>query len=246
MKKKGLLRKVFVTSMIMVVGVTLLTSCGKKKKITYGDIPGTVTGSIDFSNKDPKLDIDNVISPVGSDIDYTSNLASKGKDSDYSLEVNSSNVKINKPGTYNVEYKVKSNGKTYTDTVKVTITDDEDVTIPQGNNSDNVISESQGDNVPVDNGDGGGASSDQNGDRHLNPGDSANSYKDVSIPNAIIELLNGDAVTISCSTDHYIVATRTDTSTINKNGHNYEVSKLVVVFNTGKEQTLDTLEKKID
>lgn len=246
--RKNVHKKFLIVACVTLSILMLATACGKKKKIPYGDIPGTVTGSIDVSGKDAKLDIDNVIAPVGADIDYTSNLASKGAGPDYSLEVNASNVRTNKPGTYNVEYKVKSNGKTYTDNVKVTITDDEDVTIPQNNNSANNGSESQGNNVPVNNGGNGGASQNngENENKHLDPGDSANSYKNTSIPNAVIELLNGDVVTISCSTDNYIVATRTDTSTVNKNGSNYKILKLVVVFNTGKEQTLDTLEKKID
>ena len=51
---------------------------------------------------------------------------------------------------------------------------------------------------------------------------------------------------ISCSTNKYIISTRTDESTVQKNGHNYKVTKLIVLFNTGAEQTLETVEKKID
>lgn len=71
-------------------------------------------------------------------------------------------------------------------------------------------------------------------------------YKPKNIENAVIELLSGDVVTISCATNKYIVETRTDEATVEKNGHHYQVSKLIVVFNTGAERTLETVEKKID
>lgn len=71
-------------------------------------------------------------------------------------------------------------------------------------------------------------------------------YKPKNIENAVIELLSGDVVTISCATNKYIVETRTDEATVEKNGHHYHVSKLIVVFNTGAERTLETVEKKID
>lgn len=71
-------------------------------------------------------------------------------------------------------------------------------------------------------------------------------YKNVSIGNSSIELLSGDVVTIKCSTNKYIVETKTVESEITKGGHKYKVTKLVVVFNTGAEQTIETIEKRID
>ena len=83
-------------------------------------------------------------------------------------------------------------------------------------------------------------------ERVLITGSNKATIKNKNLENAVIELLSGDVVTISCSTKKYIVATRTDESVVIKNGHNYSVSKLVVVFNTGEERTLETIEKKID
>ena len=71
-------------------------------------------------------------------------------------------------------------------------------------------------------------------------------YKNVSIGNSSIELLSGNVVTIKCSTNNYIVETKTVESEVTKSGHKYKVTKLVVVFSTGKEQTVETIEKRID
>lgn len=60
-----------------------------------------------------------------------------------------------------------------------------------------------------------------------------------------IELLSGSVVKIKCTTSKYIVSTRTDVSTVTKNGTKYRVSKLIVTFNTGAEQVLETNEEKL-
>lgn len=60
-----------------------------------------------------------------------------------------------------------------------------------------------------------------------------------------IELLSGTYVKIKCTNAKYIVSTRTDTSTTVKNGVSYEVSKLVITYNTGAEQVLETVETAI-
>jgi len=61
-----------------------------------------------------------------------------------------------------------------------------------------------------------------------------------------IELLSGSTVKIKCTTTKYIVSTRTDVSTITKNGENYKVSKLIIKYNTGDEQILETNQVKIN
>ncbi len=57
-----------------------------------------------------------------------------------------------------------------------------------------------------------------------------------------IELLSGTYVKIKCTNAKYIVSTRTDTSKVEKNGVTYKVDKLVITFNTGAEQVLETVE----
>ena len=66
------------------------------------------------------------------------------------------------------------------------------------------------------------------------------------IGNYTIELLSGKTITVKNSTSKYIVSTRTETSTITKNGSKYKVSKLIIRYNTGAEQILEVVEEKID
>lgn len=269
-----------------------LTGCGKKKKLSYGDMPGVASGTIDLSGEGAKINIDNIITPIGSDVDYTSGLDVVG-DGEYSVEVNASNVQYDKPGTYTVGYKVKTKDQTYTSNVLVTISEDKSLNVQKP--SQNIISSSTGENVNVSTGNNGSSqgSSTEGQDNNqaaapnvpdgsgnqgnvgsqgsygnqgsANPPDNqggqtnqteppkvlitdsnAPTYTSKSIQNAVIELLSGDVVTIGCSTNKYIIATRTDETMVEKNGHKYQVSKLVIVFNTGDERTLETIEKKID
>lgn len=66
------------------------------------------------------------------------------------------------------------------------------------------------------------------------------------IGNYTIELLSGKTITIKNSTSKYIVSTRTDVSTITKNGNTYKVKQLVIKYNTGAEQILEIMEEKIN
>lgn len=263
---------------LFVLLIVCVTGCGKKKKISYGDMPGVASGTIDLSGEEPKIDIDNIIVPVGSDVDYTSGIDMVG-DGDYSLEVNASNVRYDTPGTYTVGYKVKSGNQTYTSNVLVTVSEDE--TMEGQKPVQNIISSSVGENVNVsgDGGSVGNSGTEQGNNQQAAPGgtnssgnqgasnpsgnqggqtnqtetvkelitdSNAPTFKSQSIQNAVIELLSGDVVTISCSTSKYITSTRTDEMVVEKNGHRYQVSKLIIVFNTGDERTLETIEKKID
>lgn len=309
MKKSNIrLTKILCVAGALVLVIGSMTACGKKKKISYGDTKGVVTGSVDINDNGVKFNLDNVIAPAGSDIDYTSGIKTSGETDDYSLEVNATNVRNDKPGTYTANYTVKSGGSTYTDSIKVTISDNGKKTQEaenqgisgsengQSGNSDTNAGDinsgsnsgNNGGNASDNNGsavnNGGGNNSGSNGagsgntsnngnasnnNGSSNSGNNSNSgsnggsqtkptgpkelitdgsktYGVSKIPNATIELLSGDVVTISCSTNKYIVSTRTDESTVQKNGHNYKVTKLIVLFNTGAEQTLETVEKKID
>ncbi len=323
LKKSNIrLTKILCVAGALVLATGSMTACGKKKKISYGDTKGVVTGSVDINDNGVKFNLDNVIAPAGSDIDYTSGIKTSGETDDYSLEVNATNVRNDKPGTYTANYTVKSGGSTYTDSIKVTISgngkntqeaenqgiggsengqadnsDSNAGNINSGSNSGNSDNASGNNGSAINN--GGGNSSGNNGagngntsngntgnasnnnggsnsGNNSNSGSNSNSgntgsgsgsnggsqtkptapkelitdgsktYGVSKIPNATIELLSGDVVTISCSTNKYIVSTRTDESTVQKNGHNYKVTKLIVLFNTGAEQTLETVEKKID
>lgn len=279
------LTKIICVASALVLVIGSMTACGKKKKISYGDTEGVVTGSLDINDSGVKFNLDNVIAPAGSDIDYTSGIKTSGETDDYSLEVNAVNVRNDKPGTYTANYTVKSGGSTYTDSIKVTISDngknaqeaenhgnsdsengqagnsaanagDINSGSNSGNNGAGSGNTSNNGNASNNNGNsnsGNNSNSESNGGGQTKPTapkelitDGSKTYRVSKIPNATIELLSGDVVTISCSTNKYIVSTRTDESTVQKNGHNYKVTKLIVLFNTGAEQTLETVEKKID
>ncbi len=60
-----------------------------------------------------------------------------------------------------------------------------------------------------------------------------------------IELLSGKFVKLKCTSARYIVSTRTDESQTVKNDRTYQVSKLVITFNTGEERVLETVEKAV-
>ncbi len=60
-----------------------------------------------------------------------------------------------------------------------------------------------------------------------------------------IELLSGKYVKLKCTNAKYIVSTRTDVQTVSKNNQTYEVSKLIITYNTGAEQILETVEKPV-
>lgn len=279
------LTKIICVAGALVLVIGSMTACGKKKKISYGDTEGVVTGSLDINDSGVKFNLDNVIAPAGSDIDYTSGIKTSGETDDYSLEVNAVNVRNDKPGTYTANYTVKSGGSTYTDSIKVTISDNGKNAQEAENHGNSDSENGQAGNSAANAGDinsgsnsgnngAGGGNTSNNGNASNNNGnsnsgnisnsesngggqtkptapkelitDGSKTYRVSKIPNATIELLSGDVVTISCSTNKYIVSTRTDESTVQKNGHNYKVTKLIVLFNTGAEQTLETVEKKID
>ncbi len=66
------------------------------------------------------------------------------------------------------------------------------------------------------------------------------------IGNYTIELLSGKTVTIRNTTSKYIVSTRTDVTYTERNGYTYKVSKLIITYNTGAEQVLETVEERIN
>ena len=66
-----------------------------------------------------------------------------------------------------------------------------------------------------------------------------------NIGNYTIELLSGKTITIRNTTGKYIVSTRTDVEVVEKRGYTYKVSKLIIRYNTGVEQILETVEERI-
>ena len=65
------------------------------------------------------------------------------------------------------------------------------------------------------------------------------------VQNAVIELLSGEKISIQITPNFYIVSTRTDTTEFVRNGALYEIARLIVTFNNGQEQVLETVERRI-
>jgi hypothetical protein len=123
-----------------------------------------------------------------------------------------------------------------------------------GNNSGNGVQNTAGSN----------ANNSVNGGQNTgNNGGNSNSATTASTPREIvtskrtaatktstigytnIELLSGKYVKIKCTSAKYIVSTRTDTSQTVKNDTTYNVSKLIITYNTGAEQILETVETAV-
>ena len=66
-----------------------------------------------------------------------------------------------------------------------------------------------------------------------------------NIGNYTIELLSCKNITIKNTTDKYIVSTRTDVTTVEEGTKVYRISKLIITYNTGFEQILETVKERI-
>lgn len=134
-------------------------------------------------------------------------------------------------------------------------------------NADGSVGDDAGNGNNVDNSaaggvpDGGSNGGNQSGNSSENQGNNSGSQENVSheivttvkgstkvttIGYTNIELLSGSYVKIKCTNAKYIVSTRTDVSETTKNDKRYSVSKLIITYNTGAEQILETVEKSID
>ena len=119
----------------------------------------------------------------------------------------------------------------------------------QGGNSDG----SAGNNGNAGQSDGNANGGNQNGGntgeqtppREIITSSQSATKKPSTIGYTNIELLSGKYVKLKCTSAKYIVSTRTDESDAEKNGKTYHVSKLIITYNTGDEQVLETVEKAV-
>lgn len=287
--------------------ITLQTACGnsddnKTPTISYGPEVGFAGGNVDLSGDNPIVDISNIKSPVGENIDFLSGVVIANEDSFSDLEVwaDASLVDIFTPGNYKATYTFNYNGKSITKDITVTIFEPETepsasetignggTTIQQTSSSNttspastpglsennttypNVSSENNTTDTNVSSENNTTTSGSSSGNNATTPANqattipqatttpqAASSTREIittkgnstteskNIGNYTIELLSGKTITIKNTTSKYIVSTRTDISTITRNGKNYRVSKLIITYNTGAEQVLETLEERI-
>lgn len=95
------------------------------------------------------------------------------------------------------------------------------------------------------NGNSGNSGGNNNPSREIVTTKRTHTIKPSTIGYTNIELLSGKYVKIKCTSAKYIVSTRTDTSQIEKKGTTYDVSKLIITYNTGAEQILETVETAV-
>lgn len=201
---------------LMMAAGVLLSACSSKEKKEYGNASAVGSGTISLSDGNFEINLMNIFAGKGMAVDYLGDV--KIEDG-CDVTVDSSAVNIFEPGDYSIVYTVTDGKVTESETVTLTVRDDgESVT-------DAEAEDFKGGEVITD--------------------------ADVTYPvqkaqTAKIELMSGKVVQIKCTTERYIVSTRTDSYNIEKNKKKYNVKKLIVVFNTGEEQVLETIQKKID
>lgn len=272
--------------------------------VSYGPEVGFADGNVDLSGDTPVIDISDIKSPVGANIDFLSgvNVANEDLFDDLEIWVDASTVDIFTPGNYTATYTFNYDGKSVSKAVTVTIiaSDTEqsasdtaggsagntnsggsssgivssggnssggqqtssvtivNTTVPGQTSADNPVNPSDVNNsseitTTQNTGDNQTTSASNEPQQPDAPtttrqivttsGDSSTENKNIG--NYTIELLSGKTITIKNTTSNYIVSTRTDVTTTTRNDKTYRVSTLVITYNTGVEQILETLEERI-
>lgn len=211
--------------LLIVAGIIfafVLVGCGDKEEFDYGGIPGKAEGIIDFTNGNTDIDIKDVKVDQGGFVDYTSGIVIKGVDDDYvQISADASAVDNYTPGTYDVVYTISYGDKTYRQTSRVTVNENENYVAPTPKKVTNV-------------GDGYYPAEIENANNSSEPKD---------IGTAKITLLSGETIEIKQTTARFISRTYTEYSETTRDGVVYNVTKLIVEFNTGESRVLETIEQ---
>lgn len=225
--------KSFIMAMVLIIPGVIFTGCGDD--IEYGSIEGKATGTIDFSEEVPMVEIENVVSEVGEEIDYIGEIELVGSEdlSNYQISVNTTDVKTDEPGTYTATYTITYDDETYTKQVTVTVKGESTT----GQTTARQTTTVQATTVQ--------AATQPATTQQITTSQTATTTQSQGIPVAKIELLSGEVVSITCTNAKYIVSTRTDVSEVTRDGVKYSVEKLIITYNTGIEQVLETIESKI-
>ena len=159
MKKKLFFSKavhVGVGCMICALSLASLTGCHKKANpantIEYSNIMGIAEGTADFKSTDsPEINIKDIKSYVGQEIDYSSGIDVKNVENfdDFQMWVDATGVDIYTAGRYTATYQFVFGEKTLEKTIGITVLDREEVSgglsaENQGNASNNNGDSNQG------------------------------------------------------------------------------------------------------
>ncbi len=225
MKMKKIL--VFALCLTLLLAVS---ACGKKDKENYnfGDIKGKATGTVEMTESGLYVEIDDILADVGDEVDFTSGIKFKGVSDDAYVQIyaDTSEVDIWEPGVYEVDYSISYDELTVNRIAHVKVEE------PSTSGGSSKSSTSKG---------GNNSSSNNQGYE-----DETTGIVEKDIDSAKIDLLSGGVATVKQTNLRFIEETYTENSNIERNGRNYLVSKLIVKFNTGELQVLETIEHPVD
>lgn len=286
----------FTASVLMICAIP--AACSKDDvslpTVSYGPEIGFADGNVDLSAETPVINISDIKSPVGENIDFLSGVTIANEDDFDDLEIwaDASLVDIFTPGNYTATYTFNYDGKSVSKSITVTIfqpeteqsasvTENEPANGATGETSTTADGGSFSDTQNTTTGNNSGNSNTTTGNNSGNNSTTTTAPKPTStqkpststqkptstqatsttrqiittmgnettesknIGNYTIELLSGKTITIRNTTAKYIVSTKTDVSTTTRNGKTYRVSSLIITYNTGATQILETVEERI-
>ncbi|MBR6529054.1 MAG: hypothetical protein IKT62_03360, partial [Firmicutes bacterium] len=112
----------------VLASVCLFAACSNKPdsstaSYSYGPEIGLASGNVDLSSDSPEINISDIKSPVGENIDFLSGVTVVNEDAYEDLEIwaDASTIDIFTPGDYTVIYTFNYGGKTISKEIKVTI-----------------------------------------------------------------------------------------------------------------------------
>lgn len=129
--KKG--KKYMEITAIALTSICLFAACSNKAELpkasySYGPEVGLASGNVDLSSDTPDINISDIKSPVGEDIDYLSGVVVMNEDTYEDLQIwaDASTIDIFTPGDYKVIYTFNYGDKSFSKEVKVTIYEPEE------------------------------------------------------------------------------------------------------------------------
>ena len=151
----------------------LFCACGNDKELptasySYGPELGLASGNVDLSSDSPDINISDIKSPIGENIDFLSGVTVINEDEYVDLEVwaDASTIDIFTPGDYTVTYTFKYSDKSFSKDIKVTIFDPNEGKEPEVSEgaSNSLPDENDNNNGDGDGGNDSGNDSDNNGE----------------------------------------------------------------------------------
>lgn len=235
--------------------ILTLSSCGSS-----ADSKETETTTPALSSKMPVIVALDIISEIGTEIDYMDNLkiANATPDDYFSINVHSTSVDINTPGEYSAIYMAEYAKGMISKQISVTIVNElsEEEAVPvviieEVTTADTVHVETTatpeitGSTVTETNKTQTTTTKSATAPIATTSTAKQTTTSKNSIPNAIIELSDGTTVEIENTDTRYVFRTFSDESYSEKDGGRFLTSELKVEFNTGEIQVLETVVTRV-